>query len=235
VVYLPLSALRVASVALRNPVGKKRAVALTAKQFRYGFGNALSDSESAELYERWTIPSPAQPLLEAAVANLSSRSPAEVKTDRRPQRPAGLRTAVRSERGYVVELVEILAVRRSGVLGIHGTLGEDRRQSLVDELPSLLLRLPDVEDPEDQPVFVEAGCVKNEPGRRIGLQVKASEDVVVVGGGAIAACLGLELLNERDCHATSSTLGGEIVRDTVGGLYRATNRSFTAPRSPLPS
>jgi pimeloyl-ACP methyl ester carboxylesterase len=42
VFYLPLSALRVASVALRNPAKKKRAVALTAKQFRYGFGNAVS-------------------------------------------------------------------------------------------------------------------------------------------------------------------------------------------------
>jgi len=80
VVYLPLSALRVASIALRNPRNKKRAVALTAKQFRYGFGNAISASESAELYERWAIPSPGRPLFEAASANLSSRSPAKVNT-----------------------------------------------------------------------------------------------------------------------------------------------------------
>ena len=80
VVYLPLSALRVASIALRNPGNKKRAVALTAKQFRYGFGNAISASESAELYERWAIPSPGRPLFEAASANLSSRSPAKVNT-----------------------------------------------------------------------------------------------------------------------------------------------------------
>jgi non-heme chloroperoxidase len=80
VVYLPLSALRVASVALRNPANKKRAVALTGKQFRYGFGNALSAAESAELYERWTIPSPGKPLFEAAFANLSPRSPAKVDT-----------------------------------------------------------------------------------------------------------------------------------------------------------
>lgn len=80
VVYLPPSALRVASVALRNPANKKRAVALTAKQFRYGFGNALSAAESNELYERWTIPSPGKPLFEAAAANLSPRSPAKVDT-----------------------------------------------------------------------------------------------------------------------------------------------------------
>ena len=80
VVFLPLSALRVASIALRNPANKKRAVALTAKQFRYGFGNAISASESAELYERWAIPSPGRPLFEAASANLSPRSPAKVNT-----------------------------------------------------------------------------------------------------------------------------------------------------------
>ena len=80
VLALPLSALRVASVALLNPANKKRAVALTAKQFRYGFGNALSEAESNELYERWTIPSPGRPLFEAASANLSPRSPAKVNT-----------------------------------------------------------------------------------------------------------------------------------------------------------
>jgi non-heme chloroperoxidase len=80
VLYLPLSALRVASIALRNPANKKRAVSLTAEQFRYGFGNALSAAESAELYERWTIPSPGKPLFEAASANLVPRSPAKVNT-----------------------------------------------------------------------------------------------------------------------------------------------------------
>jgi non-heme chloroperoxidase len=80
VLNLPLSSLRVASVALLNPLNKKRAVALTPEQFRYGFGNAISAAESAELYERWTIPSPGRPLFEAASANFSPRSPAKVKT-----------------------------------------------------------------------------------------------------------------------------------------------------------
>jgi pimeloyl-ACP methyl ester carboxylesterase len=81
VVSLPPSALRVASVALRNPANRKRAVALTREQFRYGFGNAISGGESDELYERWTIPSPGRPLFEAALANLSPRSPARVRMD----------------------------------------------------------------------------------------------------------------------------------------------------------
>jgi non-heme chloroperoxidase len=80
VVYLPPSALRVASIALKNPLNRKRAVALTPQQFRYGFGNGISAAESAELFERWTIPSPGRPLFEAAAANLSLHSPAKVDT-----------------------------------------------------------------------------------------------------------------------------------------------------------
>jgi non-heme chloroperoxidase len=84
---LPLSALRVASVALRNPANRSRAVALTPEQFRYGFGNAISTQESAELYERWTIPSPGKPLFEAAFANFSPHSPAKVRTDNATRGP----------------------------------------------------------------------------------------------------------------------------------------------------
>jgi len=78
VLLLPLSALRVASIALRNPANRNRAVSLTKEQFRYGFGNALSAQESDELWERWTVPSPGKPLFEAALANLAPRSPAAV-------------------------------------------------------------------------------------------------------------------------------------------------------------
>ncbi len=80
VLLLPPSALRVASIALRNPANSRRAVSLTPTQFRYGFGNALSISESAALHERWSIPSPGKPLFEAALANLLPGSPAKVDT-----------------------------------------------------------------------------------------------------------------------------------------------------------
>ena len=80
VLALPPSALKVASIALRSPANKKRAVSLTVEQFRYGFGNAIPASESAELYERWTIPSPGRPLFESATAAFSSHSPARVDT-----------------------------------------------------------------------------------------------------------------------------------------------------------
>jgi non-heme chloroperoxidase len=78
VLYLPPSALRVASVALRNPANRNGAVSLTEGQFRYGFGNVLSQQESDELWERWAIPSPGKPLFEGALANVTPGSPAAV-------------------------------------------------------------------------------------------------------------------------------------------------------------
>jgi pimeloyl-ACP methyl ester carboxylesterase len=83
----PLSSLRVASVALRNPLNRSKAIPLTAAQFRYGFGNTLPAAESAELYEKWTIPSPAKPLFEAAIANFLPSSPAKVDTVRSDRGP----------------------------------------------------------------------------------------------------------------------------------------------------
>lgn len=80
VYVLPPSALRVAWVALRNPANRRRAVSLTREQFRYAFGNQLTQAESDELFDRWSIPSPGKPIFEAAFANFSGRSPARVGT-----------------------------------------------------------------------------------------------------------------------------------------------------------
>src|SRR6478736_8920511 len=77
---LPFSQLRSGSPVLGNPANKKRTVSLTAKQFRYSFGNALTEQESDALFEAWTIPGPGRPLFEDAVANFSKHSPAAVDT-----------------------------------------------------------------------------------------------------------------------------------------------------------
>jgi pimeloyl-ACP methyl ester carboxylesterase len=87
VLALPLSALRVASVALRKPANRNLAVSLTREEFRYGFGNALPAQESDELYERWAIPSPGKPLFEAAFANFMGHSPASVDTRNKHRGP----------------------------------------------------------------------------------------------------------------------------------------------------
>jgi len=87
VLVLPPSALKVASVALRRPANRREAQALTAEEFRYGFGNALPGQESNDLYERWAIPSPGKPLFEAAFANFTPHSPAKVNTGNRDRGP----------------------------------------------------------------------------------------------------------------------------------------------------
>jgi pimeloyl-ACP methyl ester carboxylesterase len=77
---LPFSQLRSGFPVLGNPANKKRTVSLTAKQFRYSFGNALTQEESDALFDAWTIPGPGRPLFEDATANFSRHSPARVDT-----------------------------------------------------------------------------------------------------------------------------------------------------------
>jgi len=77
---LPFSALKVASVVLKNPANRKRGVGLTPEQFRYGFGNAVSESESRQLYEAYSVPGPGQSLFQAATANFNPGTEAKVDT-----------------------------------------------------------------------------------------------------------------------------------------------------------
>ena len=84
---LPFAQLRSGFPVLSKPGNKKKAVSLTKKQFRYGFGNALTDVESAELFDRWAIPGPGRPLFEASAANFKKSSPAAVDTHRGDRGP----------------------------------------------------------------------------------------------------------------------------------------------------
>jgi pimeloyl-ACP methyl ester carboxylesterase len=87
VLPLPLSALRATLPVFKNPANKHRAVSLTAEQFRFAFTNAVSQDESDQLFERWTIPAPGRPLFEAAAANFTPHSPAKVNTDNQNRGP----------------------------------------------------------------------------------------------------------------------------------------------------
>ena len=109
VIYLPLSALRVASVALRKPANRAQAVSLTEDEFRYGFGNTLPQQESDELYQRWAIPSPGKPLFEAAFANFIPQSPAKVNTHNKTRGPLLL---IAGGRDHTVPAVITTATRR---------------------------------------------------------------------------------------------------------------------------
>ncbi|NEB92488.1 alpha/beta hydrolase [Streptomyces bauhiniae] len=87
VLPVPIAALRSAFPGLKNPANLNRAVSLSADEFRYGFGNALTPEESDDLYGRWAIPGPAKPLFEASVMNFLPRSPLKVDTKNEERGP----------------------------------------------------------------------------------------------------------------------------------------------------
>ena len=68
---LPFTALKASLPVLGNPFNLTKANSLTYPQFRYGFANAIPESEARELYDRWTIPAPGRPLFQAAVATFA--------------------------------------------------------------------------------------------------------------------------------------------------------------------
>jgi non-heme chloroperoxidase len=68
---LPFSAIKSSLPVLGNPFNLTKSISLSHKQFRYAFTNAISEEESKELYERYTVPSPARPLFQVAFATLN--------------------------------------------------------------------------------------------------------------------------------------------------------------------
>jgi pimeloyl-ACP methyl ester carboxylesterase len=89
----------VASVVLRNPLNRRRGVPLSPKQFRYGFANAISEQEAADLYEHFSVAGSGVPLFQAALANLNPWTEAKVNT-KNPNR--GPLLIVSGERDHTV-------------------------------------------------------------------------------------------------------------------------------------
>jgi pimeloyl-ACP methyl ester carboxylesterase len=85
VLPLPISALRAASPALKNPLNRGRAVPLTYEQFRYAFANAVPEDEAHELYDTFAVAAPGEPLFQAAAANLNPWTEDKVDT-KNPER-----------------------------------------------------------------------------------------------------------------------------------------------------
>lgn len=77
---LPASVYRSFLPILLRPFNHKRAVSLSYRQFRYGFANRTSPEEARQLYDSLTIPSPAKPLFEVAIAPLLHHPANEVTT-----------------------------------------------------------------------------------------------------------------------------------------------------------
>jgi non-heme chloroperoxidase len=80
VLPLPLSALKAGLPVLGNPANRHRAVPLTYDQFRFAFGNAVSEDEARELYDTYAVPASGAPLFQAATANFNPRTEAKVDT-----------------------------------------------------------------------------------------------------------------------------------------------------------
>jgi non-heme chloroperoxidase len=80
VLPLPISSLRAASPALRNPLNRNKAIPLTYDQFRYSFGNAVDEVEAKQLYETFSVATPGEPLFQAAAANINPWTEAKVDT-----------------------------------------------------------------------------------------------------------------------------------------------------------
>lgn len=87
VLKLPLSTIRSALPILRNPFNRNDAVGLTPKQFRYAFGNTLSEAESLDAYTTFHVPGVANVLFAGALANVNPRSPFRVDYGRGDRAP----------------------------------------------------------------------------------------------------------------------------------------------------
>jgi pimeloyl-ACP methyl ester carboxylesterase len=86
VLKLPLSTLRAAWPALRNPANLNKETPLTQKQFHWCFTNALSSEESDAVYRRYYIPGSARPFFQAGFANFNPNAKTKVNF-RNPARP----------------------------------------------------------------------------------------------------------------------------------------------------
>jgi pimeloyl-ACP methyl ester carboxylesterase len=88
VLRLPLAQVRTVFPVVRNPANKKKAIALTPKQFHYSFTNTLMSAEEAKAApERYQVPGPGRVLFQAAFANFNPHAVTKVdfhKDDRPP-------------------------------------------------------------------------------------------------------------------------------------------------------
>ncbi|OLC19295.1 MAG: alpha/beta hydrolase [Chloroflexi bacterium 13_1_40CM_68_21] len=75
---LPFSTLKSSFPLLRNPLSRRKAIALTPEQFNYGFTNTFPKPEARRAYEQYAIPGSRNVLLTGAFANINPNSPLRV-------------------------------------------------------------------------------------------------------------------------------------------------------------
>jgi pimeloyl-ACP methyl ester carboxylesterase len=67
---VPLSQVRSTFEVLKNPANRHRAVGFSAEQWRYAFGNALSEEESLRQYGRYHVPASGKLVWDSVLANI---------------------------------------------------------------------------------------------------------------------------------------------------------------------
>ena len=87
VLRVPLSTIRCTLPIVRNPFNRDKAVELTPQQFRYAFGNTLSEEKSLDAYQEYALPGVANVLFAGALANVNPRSPFRVDYGRDDRAP----------------------------------------------------------------------------------------------------------------------------------------------------
>ena len=87
VLKLPPATLRSGYSILHNPANRHRAVPFTPEDFRYAFGNTISQEQSDAAWERYAVPGAGHVLFEAAFANLDPNSATEIDKKRSDRAP----------------------------------------------------------------------------------------------------------------------------------------------------
>lgn len=127
VLILPFAQLKSGFPVLMNPGNKSKTVSLDDKQFKYAFGNVLSEEESDALHDAWTIPGPGRPLFEDATANFVRNSPAAVDTHKAVRGPLLLTSGTEDHtvpRAVTVAVAKLYADNTSSVTEYHEYAGK---------------------------------------------------------------------------------------------------------------
>jgi pimeloyl-ACP methyl ester carboxylesterase len=80
VLPLPFSVLKGVGPFLINPRTRGRAITLTFDKFKYGWANALDETEAKELYDRFHVAGSGISLVQMGSANLNPWTEAKVNT-----------------------------------------------------------------------------------------------------------------------------------------------------------
>ncbi|MBO9534005.1 MAG: alpha/beta hydrolase [Solirubrobacteraceae bacterium] len=75
---LPLATLKSSFPVLGNPLNVRKAVPLNESQFKYAFGNTLSDADSKAAWEQFAVPAASKVLFQGAIANAYPGTPFKV-------------------------------------------------------------------------------------------------------------------------------------------------------------